>query len=138
MSGHTPQLRAYYYSFTTTGNADIDDILEAVAAAGKAYHHTEDWSEENHDGIPYAEAIQLAADAAASVRLETAADLERAKADIAGLVEALTRIKGMPVGGPHVSATDAFSSALAIIDRIRDIANAALAKHARAETSHGD
>lgn len=42
-----PQLRmdAYYYSFEPTGVPEIDRILSAVACAGKAYHHTNDWDE---------------------------------------------------------------------------------------------
>lgn len=38
-------LNAYYYGFDRTGVALIDDILAAVAAAGKAFHHTEDWDD---------------------------------------------------------------------------------------------
>jgi len=40
------RMDAYYYSFTPTGVEAIDRILSAVACAGKAYHHTEDWGEE--------------------------------------------------------------------------------------------
>lgn len=36
---------AYHYSFDLTGNKDIDRILKAVAAAGKAYHDTSAWTE---------------------------------------------------------------------------------------------
>ena len=39
------RLDAYYYGFDPTGNELIDRILSAVACAGKAYHHTEDWHE---------------------------------------------------------------------------------------------
>lgn len=39
------RMNAYYYSFTPTGVEAIDRILSAVACAGKAYHHTEGWSE---------------------------------------------------------------------------------------------
>lgn len=38
--------RAYYYEFEATGDDKIDAILEAVAFAGKRYHHTNDWDEE--------------------------------------------------------------------------------------------
>ncbi len=59
---------AYYYSFDATGVPEIDSILKAIARAGKAYHHTEDWND-----IPYSSSgddtpvqwIQKAADAAA-------------------------------------------------------------------------
>jgi hypothetical protein len=37
---------AYYYSFRPTGCYEIDLILAAVAAAGKAFHNTESWHEE--------------------------------------------------------------------------------------------
>lgn len=62
-----PELRmfAYYYSFTPTGVREIDEILSAVACAGKSYHHTENWSDSD-DGEPsWAELIQEAADRAA-------------------------------------------------------------------------
>ncbi len=38
------RMNAYYYGFSRTGNTAIDRILSAVACAGKAFHHTEDWS----------------------------------------------------------------------------------------------
>lgn len=34
-------LNAYYFSFEPTGVDAIDEILAAVAHAGRAYHHTE-------------------------------------------------------------------------------------------------
>jgi hypothetical protein len=40
------RLSAYYYSFTATGIREIDEILSAVACAGKAYHHTDNWQED--------------------------------------------------------------------------------------------
>jgi len=62
-------LNSYYYSFESTGNKDIDAILYAVAQAGKAFHNTEEWSEEHewlNDGISAAENIQIAANNAAN------------------------------------------------------------------------
>ena len=56
MSG---ELDAYYYGFRPTGVEHIDNILKAVAKAGKAYHHTEDW-ESGRDSV--ADRIQQAAD----------------------------------------------------------------------------
>jgi hypothetical protein len=38
------RMNAYYYGFGETGVPEIDKILSAVACAGKAYHHTEDWT----------------------------------------------------------------------------------------------
>lgn len=39
------RMEAYYYSFAPTGVEAIDRILSAVANAGKAFHHTESWTE---------------------------------------------------------------------------------------------
>lgn len=62
-------LRAYYYAFTPTGNADIDLILAAVASAGKMYHHTDGWSDDDY-GPSCIELIQEAANRAARSALE--------------------------------------------------------------------
>lgn len=79
MSAHTKEplrLDAYYYSFAFTGVRSIDRVLAAVAAAGKAYHHTESWTEECESyrpeitGKSCEEWIQLAANAAADERQE--------------------------------------------------------------------
>lgn len=37
------EYRAYYFTLHATGVPEIDAILEAIAAAGKSYHHTADW-----------------------------------------------------------------------------------------------
>ena len=58
------RMNAYYFGFEGTGERAIDLILSAVAEAGKAYHHTEYWSDDE-DGPSYADRIQQAADAAA-------------------------------------------------------------------------
>jgi hypothetical protein len=39
-------MEAYYYSFAPTGVEAIDRILSAVANAGKAFHHTDRWTED--------------------------------------------------------------------------------------------
>lgn len=62
---------AYYYSFDLTGVGIVDRILSAVARAGKAYHHTEDWSATDPKFQPksHEALIQEAAnEAAAAVR----------------------------------------------------------------------
>jgi hypothetical protein len=61
------RLRAYYYHFQPTGCEPIDRVLEAVAIAGKAYHNTSEWANDDvWDGGPsYAERIQIAANKAA-------------------------------------------------------------------------
>lgn len=63
-------MEAYYYGFSKTGVAEIDQILLAVAKAGKSYHHTENWEDqtpapEGLRGECPAEWIQNAADDAA-------------------------------------------------------------------------
>ena len=37
--------KAYYFALEATGDEGVDRILEAVARAGKSYHHTEMWNE---------------------------------------------------------------------------------------------
>lgn len=61
-------LNAYYYSFDPTGVEVVDQILAAVAAAGKAFHHTEWWNDAMEgpfrsikEGQTPAEAIQESA-----------------------------------------------------------------------------
>lgn len=72
MSETVKELRmdAYYYGFVPTGDKDIDLILCAVASAGKAYHHTEEWNKntrpyDNTFGESPSEWIQNAANKAA-------------------------------------------------------------------------
>jgi hypothetical protein len=62
-----PQMDAYYYGFTPTGVEIVDRILSAVAVAGKAYHHTESWTDQDEWTNPsHAARIQQAAEAAAT------------------------------------------------------------------------
>lgn len=61
---------AYYYGFELTGVLPVDAILEAVAQAGKAYHHTSSWDDydcKDYGDPPktYAQRIQDAANEAA-------------------------------------------------------------------------
>jgi len=68
---------AYYFGFEGTGARPIDEILSAIAVAGKGYHHTEGWSEPadwRDDGKSYADLIQDAADAAAAELIRLRAD----------------------------------------------------------------
>lgn len=77
------RMDAYYYAFDPTGVPEIDRILSAVAVAGKAYHHTEDWNEkpglawEGHVGTSYVEYIQNAANDAARLWNTRPADAVR-------------------------------------------------------------
>lgn len=52
------QFYGYYISFEATGCEPVDEILRAIASAGKSAHHTEDWGES-------VDWIQRAAEAAA-------------------------------------------------------------------------
>lgn len=76
------RMDAYYFGFTPTGVEIIDRILSAVAHAGKAYHHTEDWGDEcgERDGLkgncPIDWIQNAANDAAAAIR---GADVEESK-----------------------------------------------------------
>ena len=78
------RMDAYYYGFVFTSAQEIDLILSAVACAGKAYHHTEDWKDETnpwtgHEGRTPVDWIQNAAGKAATeiTRLrERVAELE--------------------------------------------------------------
>jgi hypothetical protein len=59
-------MRAYFHTFTPTGDDKVDAILEAVALAGKAFHHTMDWSEaEEYGPAGYWDLIQQRANEAA-------------------------------------------------------------------------
>ena len=65
------RMDAYYFSFSETGVDAIDRILSAVAQAGKGYHHTELWGDEDLEdmgefhGGSYVAWIQNAANDAA-------------------------------------------------------------------------
>ena len=58
-------MRSYYFSFDRTGVKVIDDILAAVAAAGKGVHSTEHWGEYPDEEFTYIDAIQYFAERAA-------------------------------------------------------------------------
>lgn len=40
------RMNGYYFGFDKTGITEIDEILSAIAHAGKAFHHTDDWQED--------------------------------------------------------------------------------------------
>lgn len=46
------RMDAYYYGFELTGVGIIDRILSAVASAGKAFHHTDDWTDDTWSSGP--------------------------------------------------------------------------------------
>lgn len=81
---------AYYYSFTATGQPQIDAVLKAVARAGKAYHHTERWSD-GDDGQSEADKIQAAANEAAKQLSAPSPTPEGLTPDALSLIEQLER-----------------------------------------------
>jgi hypothetical protein len=79
---------AYYYSFEQTKEDSVDDILKAVAYAGKCYHHTDQWSNPDFgdDGEPTnIDMIQEAANAAASAMVTMRAENAELKSRLAEL-----------------------------------------------------
>lgn len=67
-------INSYYFSFSPTRSEEINEILRTVAAAGKSYHHTEDWE----DGEPSCvDDIQDAANVAAEKLISVSNELER-------------------------------------------------------------
>lgn len=70
LSENSPEwkrLNAYYYSFEPTGVAEIDEILQMVAMAGRHYHNTNEWTDPDLEGgISVVDMIQEAAIRAAS------------------------------------------------------------------------
>ncbi|GGD11756.1 hypothetical protein [Aureimonas glaciei] len=74
-------MNAYYFGFNETGCRPVDEILSAVAQAGKGYHHTEDWTTPLHGtNTSYADMIQEAANRAAN-SLAAPPSLEAVKAE---------------------------------------------------------
>ena len=64
------RMDGYYYGFYPTGCDPVDEILSAVACAGKAYHHTESWNDPpwgDPEGKTERDKIQEAADKAAKI-----------------------------------------------------------------------
>lgn len=77
------RMNAYYYAFEPTGVSAIDRILSAVAAAGTAYHHTEDWCYPGENGFSQVDYIQQSAvDAVASFTAARNAALEEAAKEV--------------------------------------------------------
>lgn len=99
------RMDAYYYSFDSTGCDPVDKILSAVACAGKAYHHTDDWYEhaspqDDHTGGTPIDWIQNAA-------VEAAAEIER-------LREALTKIASESTSTPSKMFIDYARAAITL------------------------
>lgn len=110
-------LRAYYYGFEPTGELAVDRVLAAVARAGKAYHHTDQWTEDDGDGSPVAK-IQAVANAAAAECEALRAQLAQARRD--ALEEAAN----------HIWTTiESDGRGIAVVRRCRDAIRALAAAH---------
>ena len=84
------RMDAYYFAFGTTGVEALDKVLSAVACAGKAHHHTEDWQEETgawepHTGRSPVDWIFNAASEAAATLAAEKARADRLEADCAAM-----------------------------------------------------
>lgn len=85
------RMRAYYYGFSTTTIEAIDLLLCAVAAAGKLFHHTDQWTSEidyqveNVRGKSPVDWIQNAADDAAETYKRLIAERDTLRAENAEL-----------------------------------------------------
>ncbi len=111
------RLNAYYYAFDPTGSEDIDRILSAVACAGKAYHHTENWTEDiampyepSHRGGSCVEWIQNAAN-------DAAANLAAARRE--GVIEGLEIALGLFPKPNSTTQWDPQDAIRAKIERLR-------------------
>lgn len=95
------RMDAYYYQFDQTGVDWVDKILSAVACAGKSFHHTDMWRDEewpngdcwNHEGHSGKSCIEMIQNAAN----EAAKEIEKLVDDQLALI---SKIK------PEVFSTD--------------------------------
>lgn len=141
-SGYTEcgyRMSAYYYGFNMTGLNIIDTILSAVACAGKAYHHTDQWTDGDTPGKDYnqrlsgdcpAEWIQNAAmDAEGSIR-ELIADRDRLTAEVLRLQDAVMESDAR--GAALMAERDAMAKANArnqdLVDELCKRSNSAVAE----------
>lgn len=86
MTDNKLRMDAYYYGFDETGQPDIDLILSAVACAGKSFHHTDQWNDEDspwpgHSGNSPIEWIANAALSAAQEMARLKAENEALRKD---------------------------------------------------------
>lgn len=104
------RMRAYYYGFSTTTIEAIDLLLCAVAAAGKLFHHTDQWTSEidyqveNVRGKSPVDWIQNAADDAAAMYKKLIAERDTLRAENATLRAELAEAqRHEPIGGTEAS-----------------------------------
>lgn len=89
MTDQQLRMDAYYYGFDETGVSEVDLILSAVACAGKSFHHTDQWNDEDspwpgHTGNSPIEWIRNAAASAAQEMARLKAENERLQASLLG------------------------------------------------------
>lgn len=130
------RLHAYYYSFAPTGQREVDLILHAVARAGKAFHHTSQWADDEMEGFyEHCEGdtceqwIQNAANKAAAALAAKDAELAKAREDVTQAAGAL--LVELPEPGTPMARV---MLANAMMRRERDDANAR-AERAEAEAA---
>ena len=85
------RMDAYYYGFDETGCDPVDDVLSAVAIAGKCFHHTDEWNDKMEwaDNKSCADLIQEAAQKAAEAFNTRTPDIDALTAQNEKLREAL-------------------------------------------------
>ena len=95
-----------YLNFKPTGVPEIDAILRAIEVAGDAYHHTEDWGDDDN-GESHIDRIQKAADAAALARKGAEASGMKLNIDPEKFLAAVDREGDHEVGVGYAAARDA-------------------------------
>lgn len=84
------RMQGYYIGFDRTGVGVVDKVLSELAYAGKAYHHTSDWTDEYdekyfpnwEDRRSHEQRIQDAATDAAKLFLELVMEIELLRRDL--------------------------------------------------------
>ena len=116
------RMGAYYYGFAKTGIDEIDKILSAVACAGKAFHNTDCWTEDDiapwydHEGDSCVDWIQNAAIRAATAYAERGRELEEASRNYAEREvewqEKIAKLREEMATEDHAPLLDEFRKAL--------------------------
>lgn len=55
------RINSYWFEFERTGAPEVDEVLQSVASAGRAYHSTECWADKEGDAPSHVDYIQEAA-----------------------------------------------------------------------------
>lgn len=135
MSNEKLRMDAYYYGFAETGQAEIDLILSAVACAGKSFHHTDQWNDEDspwpgHTGNSPTEWITNAASSAAQEMVRLKAENEALRTG-----QAIKRLSGDEVrealNGAYYQARDTGSDGEQCRAGVLAVIEAAMAKESK-------